>query len=276
MWRLANKVYRAFRNTATHRCQQDILLPYPTACSADDDENPNRKKNDHRQTPVQFNINDVIKQNQFSSPDLEKIQNCLTNFAIEQFIDHYTQDQQSKLTDDTLVIRDEACLKTIEKLSAIQDESLSEIHLQMAVDALDAGDFVRGVRLLELSVASSRNAAAFYNLGLCYEEGLGVEQNRDKACEFYRQASLLGHVNAQLNLTRLSNHIDLFTDDDDDDDNDVDDEQSLGTVKDLSCTPPSTVQQHRFAGWIDSFDEDLSISSFSSNWAKSPVVCLSS
>lgn len=271
MWRFANKVYRAFRNSATHRCQQDILLPYPTACSADDEENPNRKKNDQREIPVQFNINDVIKQNQFSSLDLEKIQNCLTNIAIQQLVNNGTKDKQSKSTEETSIIRDEDCSKTIEKLSAIQNESLAEIHLQMAVDALDAGDFLRGVQLLELSIASSENAAAFYNLGLCYEEGLGVEENREKACEFYRQASLLGHVNAQLNLTRLSNHIDLYTDDDDDD---VDEEQSLRTVKDLSRTSPTV--QHRFSGWIDSFDEDFSISGFSLNWTKFPVACLSS
>ena len=31
----------------------------------------------------------------------------------------------------------------------------------------------------------------------------------NKACDYYRQASRLGHINAQLNLTTLSNRIDI-------------------------------------------------------------------
>lgn len=30
-----------------------------------------------------------------------------------------------------------------------------------------------------------------------------------QACDYYRQASMLGHINAQFNLTILSNHIDI-------------------------------------------------------------------
>ncbi len=37
MWRIANCVYRAFRNTATHRCSQDVLIPLTTVCHTDDD-----------------------------------------------------------------------------------------------------------------------------------------------------------------------------------------------------------------------------------------------
>jgi len=263
MWRFANQVYRAFRNSATHRCQQDILLPFPTACAADDE----KKSSENRQIPVQYDINDVLKQNQFSPPDLEKIQNCLTNFAIQQFVNNCAREKLSKPIDEknNVVKFDEISSKTIGELSEIHRETLAEIHLQMAVDALDAGDLTRGVQLLELSVSTSRNASAFYNLGLCYEDGLGVEQNRDKASEFYRQASLLGHVDAQLNLTRLSNHIDLRLDDDDD-------EQSFELVKELSRSPPSG--QHRVDS-IDLFDEDLSFSGFASNLKSSTAVCLS-
>jgi len=39
MWRIANCVYRAFRNTATHRCSQDVLIPLSNVCNTDDDSN---------------------------------------------------------------------------------------------------------------------------------------------------------------------------------------------------------------------------------------------
>lgn len=42
MWRIAHCVYRAFRNTATHRCSQDILVPLTTICTSDDDDDSNR------------------------------------------------------------------------------------------------------------------------------------------------------------------------------------------------------------------------------------------
>lgn len=37
MWRLANYLYRAFRNVATHRCPQDIIVPLATVHNSDDE-----------------------------------------------------------------------------------------------------------------------------------------------------------------------------------------------------------------------------------------------
>lgn len=39
MWRLANYIYRAFRNVATHHCPQDILVPITTISNPDDKKN---------------------------------------------------------------------------------------------------------------------------------------------------------------------------------------------------------------------------------------------
>ncbi len=44
MWRLANCVYRAFRQTATHHCSQDVLIPLTTICTTDDDNDSNQKE----------------------------------------------------------------------------------------------------------------------------------------------------------------------------------------------------------------------------------------
>lgn len=74
-------------------------------------------------------------------------------------------------------------MKTLRDLSEIQEDVLSEIHLQMALDAFNANDYTKGVEYLRSSSQTGRNAAALYNLGLCYQEGLGVEQDRTKVTE---------------------------------------------------------------------------------------------
>jgi hypothetical protein len=41
MWRLANYIYRAFRNVATYRCPQDIIIPITTISTKDDESTRN-------------------------------------------------------------------------------------------------------------------------------------------------------------------------------------------------------------------------------------------
>lgn len=71
-------------------------------------------------------------------------------------------------------------MKTLKQLSSLQEETMSTMHLEEALDAFDAGNLTLGVEALKESVKSGTNAAALYNLGLCYEQGLGVEQDRAK------------------------------------------------------------------------------------------------
>jgi hypothetical protein len=39
MWRLASYIYRAFRNVTTHRCSQDVIVPFTTVRNTDDESN---------------------------------------------------------------------------------------------------------------------------------------------------------------------------------------------------------------------------------------------
>ncbi len=111
---------------------------------------------------------------------------------------------------------------------------MSIINLQLALEALESENPQFGIETLQASAKNGINAAtALYNLGICYERGIGVEKDRAKvndfiwdlkknkflfeffqACDYYRQASALGHINAQFNLTLLSNHIDINENDD--------------------------------------------------------------
>ena len=57
---------------------------------------------------------------------------------------------------------------------------MSIVNLQLAVDALESDDLQYGIETLQASVQTGTNAAALYNLGICYERGIGVKPDRAK------------------------------------------------------------------------------------------------
>lgn len=232
MWRIATCVYRSFRNTATHRCAQDVLIPLTTVCHSDDDDEANANRLDKCSSGSRFDIDYILKNNQFSHPDIDKLQKYLTEFSIQQLshkeivgpsIDSIKSEcaavvvqsipvppsKPAEETLESLVQADDACVNTVKDLSNVHEEIMSAINLELGIDALECGNVSLGIDALRASAKTGANAAAFYNLGICYERGLGVEEDRAKACDYYRQASKLGHVNAQFNLTLLSNQIDF-------------------------------------------------------------------
>ncbi|CAF1428583.1 unnamed protein product [Adineta steineri] len=238
MWRLANYIYRAFRNVATHRCPQDIIAPVTTACKKDDESNREEKQNNPIEHP--YDIHDVIKNNQFSSPDYEKILQRLQKISFQQLtnkphviqpleppkIESIVKEIQQTSTPsppvdekedilDLLLQEDETYMNALKNLSEVNEETMSIIDNQLGIEAIENGNVQLGIETLQISAKNGKNAAALYNLGVCYERGIGVEKDRAKACDYYRQASVLGHINAQFNLTLLSNHIDVNDTDDD-------------------------------------------------------------
>lgn len=81
---------------------------------------------------------------------------------------------------ETLLRADPNCLKTLNDLSDLQNEIQSNIDLQIALDALESNNFSLAIESLKASAKNGTNMAALYNLGVCYEEGFGVEQDRSK------------------------------------------------------------------------------------------------
>ncbi|CAF0857373.1 unnamed protein product [Rotaria sordida] len=228
MWRLANCVYRVFRNAATHYCAQDVLIPITTICSTDDDSN--LKREEKRSIVNKCDIHRILKNNQLSFKNIEKLQDQLIKFSVQlstqklngikqieavkpecvvKEVQSIPPPQEKEDTLDSLLQADEACMKTLNNLSNLHEETMSIINLQLAIDALESGNLKFGIETLQTIAKTGTNAAALYNLGICYERGIGVEQDRAKACDYYRQAASLGHINAQFNLTLLSNHIDI-------------------------------------------------------------------
>jgi TPR repeat protein len=54
------------------------------------------------------------------------------------------------------------------------------------------------------SAAAAGSDAAMYNIGVLWEGGLGVAQDRDKATEWYRKAAAAGNDDAKAALKSLA------------------------------------------------------------------------
>jgi len=180
-----------------------------------------------------------LKHNQFTFKNLEKLQEYLKLFSIQQFAKRFnvikaiepskpeakvespppavSSVKKPEETLDSILESDELCRASLQNLRDLHEDTSAIINLELALDALESGNSKDGIELLLLCTENKPNAAALFNLGICYERGIGVEQDRAKACDYYRQASLLGHINAQFNLTLLSNDIDFSEEVDADD-----------------------------------------------------------
>jgi len=116
----------------------------------------------------------------------------------------------------------------------VYEETSSIINNELGVNEIEHGNVEYGIEKLESSAQSGENATALYNLAVCYEQGIGVEQNRTKACDYYRKASSLGHIRSKFNLTLLSNHIDVNDDDDFENEDAIEIEAETNVQKDES------------------------------------------
>ena len=54
--------------------------------------------------------------------------------------------------------------------------------------------------------AAKKDPSAEYNLGICYERGLGIEKDMSKAASLYKSAADHGHTGAQYNLGVFYEH----------------------------------------------------------------------
>lgn len=75
-------------------------------------------------------------------------------------------------------------MNTLKNLSDLHDETMSIINNQLAIEAIENGDVQFGIETLQATAKDGKNAGALYNLGICYERGIGVEKDRAKV-NFY-------------------------------------------------------------------------------------------
>jgi TPR repeat protein len=94
-----------------------------------------------------------------------------------------TPPNATEKTLDSLLQADETCMNTVKHLHDLHEETISIINLQLALEALESGNEKLGIETLETCAKNGTNLAALYNLGICYERGIGVEQNRAKVSD---------------------------------------------------------------------------------------------
>ncbi|RVE50431.1 hypothetical protein evm_004968 [Chilo suppressalis] len=123
---------------------------------------------------------------------------------IEKLLDHFTptvhlitNEQvgiQKQRTDSTT-----SSSTTPDSSSDILGDVLNSIENKLGLAAIENGQLKDGLKLLR-SAASRSYAPALYNLGICYEMGLGVTTDEKMAMELYRSAAALEHPGALYNL----------------------------------------------------------------------------
>jgi TPR repeat protein len=90
------------------------------------------------------------------------------------------QSSKTEETLDSLLKTDETYVNALKDLSNLHEETMSIINLELALEALESENYQFGIESLKASAKHGTNAAALYNLGICYEQGIGVEQDRAK------------------------------------------------------------------------------------------------
>ncbi|MCQ2914952.1 MAG: sel1 repeat family protein [Alphaproteobacteria bacterium] len=72
--------------------------------------------------------------------------------------------------------------------------------LQEALDALKEEDYTFAIKEFNRLISTENNEEARYQLALLYEQGIGLEENKDKALNMFKQAAQNGNEKAALKL----------------------------------------------------------------------------
>ncbi|XP_055377807.1 uncharacterized protein LOC129609722 [Condylostylus longicornis] len=76
---------------------------------------------------------------------------------------------------------------------------IGDCENNMALEYIHIGDYKKAVTHLKLA-SNHHHPGGIFNLGVCYEKGLGVKKSLRRAMECYQVASGLGHPTAIFNL----------------------------------------------------------------------------
>ena len=88
------------------------------------------------------------------------------------------------------------CIAILLSLMAILSGSPANAELEEARDLMEAGKFIEA-RAALWPAARSGNAEAEELIGVMYAMGLGVEQDYQRAFEWYLRSAMKGHPGAQ-------------------------------------------------------------------------------
>lgn len=105
------------------------------------------------------------------------------------------------MSNDNLGVTQESNSNSNEDNTSVKEfkDMLNVIENKLALSAIENGQTKEGLKLLR-SAANRNYAPALYNLGLCYEKGIGVQIDEKMAMQLYQSAAALEHPGALYNL----------------------------------------------------------------------------
>lgn len=133
-------------------------------------------------------ISNDTKESQSSQSDEHEF--YVVEDKLHQILEQSDDQEQDKLS---------APLDTIENAFQNLIDVIGEIEFQMGLQNVLAGNYETAASHFKLST-SHQNIKATFNLGLLYENGLGVKKDMKSAMKLYELASKKGHSKAIFNL----------------------------------------------------------------------------
>ncbi|XP_059051752.1 uncharacterized protein LOC131846457 [Achroia grisella] len=132
-----------------------------------------------------------VNKNPGSLNSSSKIESVIRNFTpTVHLMSNDNLDSHEKSNSDTN--EDDPTVKEFKNV-------LNVIENKLALSAIENGQAKDGLKLLR-SAANRNYAPALYNLGLCYEKGIGVQVDEKMAMQLYQSAAVLEHPDALYNL----------------------------------------------------------------------------
>lgn len=91
------------------------------------------------------------------------------------------------------------CQSNLAKTDQVQNQNFGADDFAKGIEFANAGDYKNALRYW-LPIASFGNVKAQYNIGVLYDNGLGVPQNYGEALKWYRLAANQGYIESYNNI----------------------------------------------------------------------------
>lgn len=122
--------------------------------------------------------------------------------------------KDSNADDSTVQDHSENLFKTAQDLKCSNSKLYLKYLQEAAVEGSTSAQINYGLHLINsksvrkenegfgwlILATRSQNAVALYNVGLCYDKGIGTPMDKKEALHYFRKAAMMGHANSQYKL----------------------------------------------------------------------------
>ncbi|KAF7989696.1 hypothetical protein HCN44_008370 [Aphidius gifuensis] len=163
-----------------------------------------RRRNENKCYFSQFHKNNIshllLNSLNLKPKDILPVINCIPNSNTNNK-DELIKGDNEWLEDVPIgpITAQEALGASKENFTAIHKIVMSELELQIGVKALGEKQYKKAIEHFTTGAKLS-SPGSMFNLGLCYQLGLGIPSDINKAAKFYKEAAKRGHADAMYNL----------------------------------------------------------------------------